>query len=156
MALRFSRLLQPRQPDIQERAIAESVIVAKAASDRMLFMSHKTGDKHAEEEAAYIVRKHGLKVYMTEWDDNVEGDTDQLPDYIMNAIRSSNAFLVNVSARISVSMWIGYEIGGAHALRKSSAKIMYSYVSNLPSVVRALHSLHDRDALDNWIQRNAR
>ena len=112
----------------------------------MLFMSHKTGDKQAEEEAAYIVRKHGLKVYMTEWDDNVEGDSDQLPDYIMAAIRSSNAFLVNVSARISVSMWIGYEIGGAHALRKSSAKIMYFPISNLPSVVRALHSLRDRNA----------
>ena len=154
MALRFNKLVQPLQSDVTDRFAAEGVVTAKAASEKMVFMSHKTGDQRAETEAAYIARQHRVKVYLAEWDDHVDGDSDQLPDYIMNAIRSSNAFLVNVSAAISVSMWIGYEIGGAHALRKSSAKIMYSAVGNLPSVVRALHSLRNRDALDNWIRRN--
>ena len=39
----------------------------------------------------------------------------------MRAIQNSNGFLVNVIAEIAVSMWIGYEIGGAHAMEKPSS-----------------------------------
>ena len=88
---------------------------------------------------------------MTEWDTTVAGDSAELPEYIMNAIRKSDGLLVNVIAAITRSMWIGYEIGGAHAMRKALAKIMYEEVSPLPSVVGALESLRSRPALDRWI-----
>ena len=117
----------------------------------MVFMSHKTGDTEAEIEARYIAVRHGVKVYMAEWDDHVGGDSNLLPDHIMDAIRQSDGFLVNVIAEIVVSMWIGYEIGGAHALGKSRAKIMFGEVRGLPSVVGALTSLRNRTALDGWI-----
>ena len=117
-------------------------------------MSHKTGDNQAEVEARYIEQRHGVGVYMVEWDDHVNDDTNQLPNYIMNAIRESDGFLVNVIAQIVVSMWIGYEIGGAHAMRKSRAKIVYREVGRLPSVVGALESLRSRSDLDHWITRN--
>lgn len=156
MAIRFNRLVRPRQTAIEDRFTAERVVLAKAAGDTIVFMSHRTGDSQAEKEAEYIARKHNVKVYMAEWDDNVQGDSNQLPDHIMNAIRNSDGFLVNVIAEIAVSMWIGYEIGGAHAMRKSRAKIMYKEVGDLPSVVRALHSLRSREALDQWIRANVR
>ena len=120
----------------------------------MVFMSHKTGDKQAESDAEYIAQTHGVQVYVAEWDDQVDGDSKELPDYIMNAIRESDAFLVSVIEEIRISMWIGYEIGGAHALQKSRARIMHNYVRSLPSVVEALESLWTRDGLDLWIRRN--
>lgn len=119
---------------------------------KMVFMSHKTGDTGAECEARYIQRKLGLKVYMAEWDSNVHGDSNALPDYIMRAIEESRAFLVHVIDEIKVSMWIGYEIGGAHAKDKPRAKIMYRRVGGLPSVVRVLDTLDSRPGLVTWLR----
>ena len=154
MAIRFNRLVRPGQPDIQNRFLAEDVVRSKTATDAMVFMSHKTGDDRAEKEARYISDRHKVKVYMAEWDDSVDGDSNQLPDHIMDSIRKSEGFLVNVIPAISVSMWVGYEIGGAHAMRKARAKIMYTEVGRLPSVVGALTSLRSRVALDRWITTN--
>ena len=154
MAIRFNKLVRPHQTDIHSQSLAESFVRTRAAGDRMVFMSHKTGDSQAEMEAEYIVRRHSVRVYMAEWDDHIKDDPKQLPDYIMNAIRESDGFLVNVIAEIVVSMWIGYEIGGAHAMRKSRAKIVYREVDRLPSVVGALESLRSRSDLDYWITRN--
>ena len=156
MAIRFNRLIRSGQTDTNNRFTAESAVIAKSASDMMVFMSHKTGDLEAEREARYISAEHRVQVYMTEWDDNVQGDSNELPDHIMTAIRKSNGFLVNVIAEIAVSMWIGYEIGGAHAMEKSRAKLMYNDVRSLPSVVGALRSLRSRNELDLWIRTNVR
>ena len=156
MAIRFSRLIRPDLTDIESRFMAENVVIAKAASDKMVFMSHKTGDYRAETEARYISNRHQLQVYMAEWDDHVDGDSHELPNHIMMAIRRSDGFLVNVIAEIAVSMWVGYEIGGAHAMQKSRAKIMYRQFGRLPSVVGALKTLHSRADLDLWIKRNIR
>lgn len=152
MALRFNRIVQTDQRESRSQMIAENVLSSKTARDKLLFMSHKTGDDQAEAEARYIAKIYGVQVYMTEWDDYVEGDSNQLPDYIMNAIRKSDGFLVNVIAEIAVSMWIGYEIGGAHAMQKDRAKVMYRDVGRLPSVVAALRSLRNRRDLDWWIR----
>ena len=156
MALRFSRLIRPGLTDMSSSVLAERTVTAKSASDTMIFMSHKTGDQQAEAEAKYIAEKHRVQVYMAEWDDNVQGDSVELPNNIMMAIRKSDGFLVNVVAEIAISMWIGYEIGGAHAMEKSRAKIMYSQVGRLPSVVGALKTLRSRSELDLWIVRNVR
>ena len=151
MAVRFNRLVQPGQPELRERIMAENAMRSRAAGYKMVFMSHKTGDVQAMNEANYIADRHKISVYMAEWDDKVGRDPDELPGYIMEAIRKSNGFLVNVTAEIVVSMWIGYEIGGAHAMQKSRAKIMYEEVGRLPSVVGALESLRNHAALDRWI-----
>lgn len=119
---------------------------------KMVFMSHKTGDTGAECEARYIRRTLGLKVYMAEWDPNVHGDSNALPAYIMRAIEASEAFLVHVIDAIKVSMWVGYEIGGAHAMARPRAKIMYRTVGGLPSVVDVLETLHHRCMLLGWLQ----
>ena len=156
MALRFNRLIRPGLTDMSSSVLAERTVTEKTASDTMIFMSHKTGDKQAEAEANYIAEQHRVQVYMAEWDDNVQGDSIELPNNIMMAIRKSDGFLVNVVAEIAVSMWIGYEIGGAHAMEKSRAKIMYSRVGRLPSVVGALKTLRSRTELDAWIIRNIR
>ena len=126
----------------------------KAWADKFIFMSHKTGDARAAAQARYIADTHKVHVYMTEWDATVAGDSDELPEYIMNAIRKSDGLLVSVIAAIKGSMWIGYEIGGAHAMKKALAKIMYEEVSSLPSVVGALESLRSQPALDRWIRLN--
>ena len=123
-------------------------------SEKMVFMSHKTGDRGAKTEAQYIAEKFRVKVYMAEWDENIYDDSSSLPDYIMEAIRRSAGFLVHVIAQISASMWIGYEIGGAHAMQKPRARIMYQSVGSLPSVVGALQSLQSRAALDHWVSSN--
>lgn len=154
MAIRFNRLIRPDQADTTERFVAEAAVIMKSSSDTMVFMSHKTGDRQAEIEAKYISENYRVQVYMAEWDDHVQGDSNELPDHIMRAIRKSDAFLVHVVAQIAVSMWIGYEIGGAHAMEKTRAKIMYQEVRPLPSVVRALTSLRNRNELDRWIRKN--
>ena len=156
MALRFNRLIRPGLSDMSNSVLAERTVMAKSISDTMIFMSHKTGDQQAEAEAKYIAEKHRVQVYMAEWDDSVQGDSVELPNDIMKAIRKSDGFLVNVIAEIAVSMWIGYEIGGAHAMEKSRAKIMYSQVGRLPSVVGALKTLRNRNELDAWIIRYVR
>ena len=129
----------------------EIILQSLASGEEMVFMSHKTGDTDAEVEARYIQRKLGVKVYMAEWDPNVHGDSNALPDYIMRAIDASQAFLVHVIDEIKVSMWIGYEIGGAHAKAKPRAKIMYSLVGQLPSVVDVLDTLDSQCRLVEWL-----
>ncbi len=156
MAIRFNRLIQSGRMYTDNILLAESAVKSKSVSDKMVFMSHKTGDSKAELIAKYISDNHRVQVYMTEWDDNVHGDSNELPDQIMTAIRESDAFLVNVIAEIAVSMWIGYEIGGAHAMGKSRAKFMFYEVSRLPSVVGALKTLRSLDELDIWIRTNIR
>ena len=151
MAIRFNKLIQPDAYVIENQLRAQDAVYKKSNKDTMIFMSHKTNDDQAENEARYIVRKHTVEVYMAEWDDKVSGDSNELPDYIMEAIRKSDGFLVNVIDEIRESMWIGYEIGGAHAMQKPRAKIYYDYVYRLPSVVRALSSLRSRPELDRWI-----
>ena len=153
MGLRFKKLVQADGTHIEYRSLAESTVRSMGTYDKMVFMSHKTGDRSAEREADYIAGRHGVDVYMAEWDDNVDGDSDDLPSYIMNAIRRCDGFLVNVVDEIRISMWIGYEIGGAHAMRKSRAKIMYHRVSRLPSVVGALEALANRSDLNDWVRR---
>lgn len=154
MAIRFNKLIRPGLSDISARFDADLEVIFKSGNDTMFFMSHKTSDSEAETEAKYISDKHGVQVYMAEWDDNVKSDSNELPDHIMRAIRGSDGFLVNVTAEIAVSMWVGYEIGGAHAMEKSRAKIMYREVSPLPSVVSALSALRSRNELDYWILRH--
>ena len=155
MGIRFTRLVRSGyQADIQSRSIADGVVSAKAATDRMVFMSHKTGDSQAASVAQYIAQRHGVEVYMVEWDDQVDTDSIELPDHIMKSIRKSDGFLVNVTHAIVNSMWIGYEIGGAHAMGKSRAKIMYDSVYSLPSVVSALETLRSQSELDRWVVRN--
>ena len=156
MAVTFNRLVRPGMADTRERVLAESHLARRSAADTMVFLSHKTGDAKALEEARYIAEKHRVQVYMAEWDDQVYGDSAGLPDHIMKAIRETNGFLVNVIAEIATSMWIGYEIGGAHAMRKARAKLIYEPVPKLPSVVGALSSLRNRGELDRWIVRMAR
>jgi len=154
VALRFNKLLRPYRSAETRELLAEAAVRTKSVGDRMVFMSHKTGDRDAEEKAEYIKRTHGVYVYMVEWDASVQGDSNELPETIMKAIRQSDGFLVNVIADIVTSMWIGYEIGGAHAMKKSRAKIMYIPVGRLPSVVRALDSIRSQSALDRWISRH--
>ena len=156
MAIKFNRLVRPGMTDTRDRILAESSLAQRAVTDTMVFLSHKTGDAKALDEARYISVKHRVQVYMAEWDDEVYGDSPALPDHIMKAIRESNGFLVNVIAEIAASMWIGYEIGGAHAMRKARAKLMYEPVRKLPSVVGALIPLRNRGELDRWIVREIR
>ena len=153
MALRFNRLIRPNLPDTTYSDRAERIVTAKSAGDIMVFMSHKTGDAQAETIAKDIANRHKIEIYMAEWDDTVQTGSIDLPEHIMRAIRKSDGFLVNVIAEIAVSMWIGYEIGGAHAMHKPRAKIMYAPVPRLPSVVSALASLTDQYAVDQWINR---
>ena len=124
---------------------------------KMVFMSHKTKDKAAEREARYISSRHNVAVYMAEWDKKIQGNPNSivLPAYIMQVINASRGFLVHVIDEIRESMWIGYEVGGAHAFNKPQAKIMFNvnvnYLPPLPAVVRALDSLNHRFQLDSWI-----
>ena len=149
--VRFNRLVRPSGSRVTNIMEAERVMTASAAPT--LFLSHKTGDQAAEEEADYIAETHNVEVYMAEWDPRVDGDSNELPNHIMNNIRQSNGFLVCMSPLVATSMWVGYEIGGAHAFRKSRAKITYTHTvpADLPSVVESLRPLRSRRALDRWI-----
>ena len=123
---------------------------------KFVFMSHKTNDWAAEREARYISSKHNVAVYMAEWDGGIQNPNSlALPAYIMHAIGASCGFLVHVILEIGTSMWIGYEVGVAHALDTRRARITYNAGQRLtlPAVVGALPSLDDRTALDWWIRR---
>lgn len=154
MTIRFNKLIQPGAYVIENKLRAEEAVYRKSIEDTMIFMSHKTGDRKAEIEADYISNEYRVLVYMAEWDDSISGLPNKLPDQIMEVIRKSDGFLVNVIAEIAVSMWIGYEIGGAHAMQMPRAKLIYNDVPGLPSVVNALRSLHSRRELDRWIVQN--
>ena len=124
----------------------------QATGRQQVFISHKTNDSQAEEVARYITTQHGIITYLAEWDPNVGYDSLALPDYIMREIQISDGFLVNVRPQIAISMWVGYEIGGAHAHRVPSAKMTFSHVPGMPSVVEALKSLMGYQDLDDWIR----
>ena len=117
-------------------------------------MSHKTGDRDAGRLADHIFGRHGVYVYMAEWDDDItDHSAGNLPDHLMEKIKESDGFLVNVTSQIAVSMWVGYEIGGAHALDKPRAKYDHTSVL-LPSVVEALETLTSLLDLSGWIEKH--
>lgn len=153
MAIRFNKLIIPGGTNFTYRFIAESHVRGMAESDIMVFLSHKTGDEKAEDLAIDLSKTHKIKVFMAEWDDHVHGDSDQLPDYIIEAIGKSRGFLVHVTQEIRASMWIGYEIGAAHAMKKERAKVVFSWVERLPSVVDVLEGLQSKNEIDDWIKR---
>ena len=150
--VRFNRLVRPSGARVT--SLMEADRVMKASATTTLFLSHKTGDYAAGREADYIAETHDVEVYMAEWDPDVDGDSNELPEHIMDNIRQSDGFLVCISPLIATSMWVGYEIGGAHAFRKSRAKVTYNYPipSDMPSVVESLRPLGSRRALDRWIR----
>ena len=133
--------------------LAENV-QRQVRSRKKIFISHKTNDSHAEALALYITQKHRLVTYLAEWDPNANPSSPTLPDYIMTQIRTSRGFLVSVRPQIAISMWVGYEIGGAHAHGVPRAKLVFSAVGSMPSVVEALHALRSRQQLDAWITTN--
>ena len=151
--VRFNRAFYPDYTgsagEIKSAAVASSH--RQATRGQQIFISHKTNDPQVEDLARYITIQHGIITYLAEWDPNVWHDSLALPDYIMREIRNSQGFLVKVRPQIAISMWVGYEIGGAHAHGVPSAKMMFSHVSGMPSVVEALKSLMSYPDLDNWI-----
>ena len=74
----------------------------------------------------------------------------------MNHIRTSQGFLVSVRPQIAISMWVGYEIGGAHAHGVPRAKMVFDRVDAMPSVLEAIRALRNRSELDTWIRANVR
>lgn len=119
---------------------------------KLVFLSHKTDDPTAKE-LAKTIGVLGADVYLAEWDDNItDPGNESLPSTIMEHIHRSDGFLVNANETIRVSMWVGYEIGGAHALQKPRAKFMLHWVK-LPSVVAVLETLDSGSELFEWIQR---
>ena len=150
--VRFNTAFYPTDTGFAQTAsFAEDTIQKQSRQRRKVFISHKTNDVHAENLAKYITRKHRVITYLAEWDPNVHADSPTLPDYIMRHIRTSQGFLVSVRPQIAISMWVGYEIGGAHAYSVPRAKIMFTRATGLPSVVEALPPLANHDELDVWI-----
>lgn len=152
MAVTFNKFIRPNLTDIKQSTLVEGHLRSSSAADFMVFLSHKTGDDTAEIVARHIADEYHVEVYLAEWDDRIYGDSIGLPNHIMRAIRLSDGFLLNVIPEIGDSMWIGYEIGGAHAMNKSRAKIMFRPVEKLPSVVDALRPIRNRGELDLWIR----
>ncbi len=154
--VRFNKAFYPDQTGtVQETAsFGVQSVQRNVRGRRKIFVSHKTNDSHAEDVAQYITRRHRIVTYLAEWDPNVDPDSRRLPDYIMAQIRTSQGFLVSVRPQIAISMWVGYEIGGAHAHRVSRAKLVFDAVHGMPSVVDALDALRSRSELDTWITIN--
>ena len=75
MAIKFNKLVSPGRAAMLCRSSAESFVRAMDAHDRVVFMSHKSGDYQAELEAQYIMQRHRVSVYMAEWDDHVNSDS---------------------------------------------------------------------------------
>ena len=152
--VRFNRVFFPDHAGSvgEAKSAASAGAQRRATGRKQVFISHKTHDSQAEEVARYITSQHGIITYLAEWDPNFRHDSLALPDYIMREIQVSHGFLVNARPQIAVSMWVGYEIGGAHAHEGPSAKMMFSQVSGMPSVVEALKSLKSYLDLDEWIR----
>ena len=146
------RLNKVITPNLEEHSFLDRATqYVEGSTLKQIFMSHKTGDQEAERVAKHIAQKHRVIVYLAEWDTNVSGDSPTLPDYIMKQIKRSNGFLVHVTPRIAISMWVGYEIGGAHASGIPRAKLMKQTHYDLPSVVEALRRISSDHELDTWI-----
>ena len=154
-SVRFNKAFYPDPTGtIQETAEFTASVQRQASGRRKVFISHKTNDPHAEELAQYITRQHGIVTYLAEWDPGVNPNSPTLPDYIMDHIRTSQGFLVSVRPQIAISMWVGYEIGGAHAHRVPRAKMVFDPVPAMPSVLEAIRALRSRSELDSWIRAN--
>ena len=122
---------------------------------KLVFMSHKTYDLDADRLARHIWSNLNAAVYMAEWDGRIQNPNSlALPPYIMKAIDASRGLLVHVIAKITTSMWIGYEVGVAHALGKPRASITYNARQpvSLPAVIGALHSLGSQLDVDAWVK----
>ena len=155
-SVRFNKAFYPDEGGTTRETasfMAESV-QRHVRGRRKVFVSHKTNDTHAEAVAQYITRQHGIVTYLAEWDPNVNPTSLALPDYIMTHIRTSNGFLVSVRPQIAISMWVGYEIGGAHAHGVPRAKVVFTPVPTMPSVLEALEPLRSNQELDTWIRTN--
>ena len=140
--VRFNKAFYPDPTGtIQEAADFTASVQREVSGRKKVFISHKTNDHKAEDLAEYITRQHHIVTYLAEWDPGVNPNSPTLPDYIMNHIRTSQGFLVSVRPQIAISMWVGYEIGGAHAHRVPRAKMVFDPVPAMPSVLEAIRVL---------------
>lgn len=154
-AVRFNRAFYPDATGtVRVTAAFDESVRRQVSGRKKVFISHKTNDHKAEELAEYITRRHHVVTYLAEWDPGVNPDSPTLPDYIMKHIRTSHGFLVSVRPQIAISMWVGYEIGGAHAHGVSRAKMVFDQVPAMPSVLKAIQALRNRPELDSWIRAN--
>lgn len=150
MGVRFHRLVGvANEYELRHAQLSRSSYYPSIG--KLVFLSHKTNDPTADALAELISRNYGATVYMAEWDDDMPDSQGTLPSYLMEKIRECDGFLVNVSSKIAVSMWIGYEIGGAHALSKSRAKYFPTHIPHLPSVLDDLRKLSDPTTLEHWV-----
>ena len=153
--VRFNRAFYPDDAGIIQETAAFTESVRRQVSGRKkVFISHKTNDRHAEQLAQYITRQHRVVTYLAEWDPGANPSSPTLPDHIMNHIRTSQGFLVSVRPQIAISMWVGYEIGGAHAHSVPRAKMVFDAVGAMPSVLEAIRALRSHSELDAWIAAN--
>lgn len=153
--VRFNRAFYPDATGtVRVTAAFDESVRRQVSGRKKVFISHKTNDRHAEELAQYITRQHRIVTYLAEWDPGVNPNSPTLPDHIMNHIRTSQGFLVSVRPQIAISMWVGYEIGGAHAHGVPRAKMVFDPVHGMPSVVEAIRALRSRSELDSWIKAN--
>ena len=153
--IRFNKLVYPDTPMSSYRELtllSEANRRYEQTGSKKLFLSHKTGDTAAEELARKLAKKLRITVYMAEWDPNVSGDSPELPDYIRKHIETSNGFLVYANQKIA-TMWVGYEIGVAHATSRHRARVTTSLLEpDLPSVVLALRKLSNDYEIENWVR----
>ena len=153
--VRFNRAFFPDATGtVRETASFTASVQRQASGRNKVFISHKTNDRHAEELAQYITRRHRIVTYLAEWDPSANPNSPTLPDHIMHHIRTSQGFLVSVRPQIAISMWVGYEIGGAHAHGVPRAKMVFNPVPAMPSVLEAIPALRSRPELDAWIIAN--
>ena len=153
--VRFNKAFYPGPTGtIQEAADFTASVQRQASGRKKVFISHKTNDHKAEELAKYITHQHRIVTYLAEWDPSVNPNSPTLPDHIMKHIRTSHGFLVSVRPQIAISMWVGYEIGGAHAHGVPRAKMVFDQVPAMPSVLKAIQALRNRPELDSWIRAN--
>lgn len=123
-------------------------------ADYTTFISHKSTDISAAQEAASILHDAGLVGYLDHWDPNVSGDSPDLEDYLREVIRETPSMLTVVSPSTSLSWWVPFEVGVARETESQIATYLLISPGSpklaLPSYLRKWPILASRRALQGW------
>ena len=76
-----------------------------------IFLSYTRRDLKIAEEFADYLRRQGNDVYFDDWDDDVQGDTPGLVDYIREELEKSRRLAVLLTPNCQLSWWVPLEVG---------------------------------------------
>ena len=123
--------------------------------DYDVFISHKGEDIAISEAVGETLYSHGLFPYLDRWDQNADGDSLELDEYLREVIRETPSIMAVITENTQQSWWVPFEVGVARETNSQIATFLSvqngsGQVIHLPGYLRSWPILVGLSELRDW------